>query len=59
MTGKQWLIVGGMAAGVFWLLTRSAAAQSGGWQIEGTDGKRYRLNERGGRIYDQNGGLWT
>ena len=59
MTAKQLLIVGGIAAGVFWLLLRSQDAQAGGVSITGTDGREYQLSLQSGRVYDQNGGMWT
>lgn len=59
MTAKQLLIVGGIAASVFWLLMRSQDAQAGGVSITGTDGRDYQLSLNDGRVYDQNGGLWT
>lgn len=61
MTGRQVLIAGSIAAGVFWLLTRSRAAVAAGvgWEIETTKGQRLQLQERNGIMYDQHGGMWT
>lgn len=62
MIGKQILIVGGMAAGVFLLLTRSAKARAGtsaGRTIQSTQGSEFKLYQQGGVVRDQFGGLWV
>ena len=52
MNAKSFLIIGCIAAGVFWLLTRSQGHQT-------TDGKELFFTNGGdGYLYDQYGGKW-
>jgi hypothetical protein len=62
------LLVGGVALGAFWLLSRSSNAQgsttthtgtSYGATIYNTKGEQIILREQNGLIVDQYGGIWT